>query len=105
MTAHQLRDALRHVDFPASKRELIEAAQAAGAADDVIAALQAIPPEEYASRQEVASSVPLDPAEERGLTEAERAQQARKSRHHGGQPVSQYEREVRRPVVDEELDE
>ena len=53
MSTDQLRQALRDVDFPAGKDELIRAAQASGAPDEVIRALRAIPPEEYANRQEV----------------------------------------------------
>jgi len=58
MSSDQLRQALRDVDFPAGKDELIRAAQASG---EVIRALRAIPPEEYANREEVARSVPKDP--------------------------------------------
>lgn len=64
MSTDQLRQALRDVDFPAGKDELIRAAQASGAPGEVIRALRAIPPEEYANREEVARSVPKDPAEE-----------------------------------------
>ena len=66
MSTDQLRQALRDVDFPAGKDELIRAAQASGAPGEVIRALRAIPPEEYANREEVARSVPKDPAEELG---------------------------------------
>ena len=51
MSTDQLRQALRDVDFPAGKDELIRAAQAAGAPGEVIRALRAIPPEEYANRE------------------------------------------------------
>jgi hypothetical protein len=105
MSPDQLRRALRDVDFPASKEELIRAAQAVGASGEVIAALRAIPPEEYANRDEVARSVPVDPASELGLSPAQRAEQARERRHHGGQRLSQYQHEVPRPPLEEEQNE
>ena len=105
MSADQLRQALRDVDFPAGKDELIRAAQASGAPDEVIRALRTIPPEEYVNREEVARSVPKDPAEELQPSPAQRAAQARERRHHGGQHLSQYLREVAKPAVEDELDE
>ena len=75
MSSDQLRQALRDVDFPAGKDELIRAAQASGA---VIRALRAIPPEEYANREEVARSVPKAPAEElQSWTRTSRPEDAR----------------------------
>ena len=105
MSTDQLRQALRDVDFPAGNDELIRAAQASGAPGEVIRALRAIPPEEYANREEVARSVPEDPAEELRPSPAQRAAQARERRHHGGQHLSQYMREVPKPAVEDELDE
>ena len=105
MSTDQLRQALRDVDFSAGKDKLIRAAQASGAPGEVIRALRAIPPEEYANREEVACSVPKDPAEELRPSPAQRAAQARERRHHGGQHLSQYMREVPKPAVEDELDE
>ena len=105
MSTDQLRQALRDVDFPAGEDELIRAAQAAGAPGEVIRALRAIPPEEYANREEVARSVPKDPAEELHPSPAQRTAQARERRHHGGQHLSQYLREVPKPAVEDDLDE
>lgn len=90
------------VDFPASKEELVRAAEAAGAPDDVVAALRAIPPEEYANRAEVARSIPADPASDLGLSPGQRAQQARQGRRHHPQGVSQHLRDVPKPALDEE---
>jgi len=53
----------------------------------------------------VARSVPKDPAEELRPSPAQRAAQARERRHHGGQHLSQYLREVPKPAVEDELDE
>ena len=77
MDAHQLKMALRNVDYPAAKQELIRAAEAAGAPEEMIRALRAIPPEVYRNREEVARSIPGDPAEELDVTPAQRAEQAR----------------------------
>ena len=104
MDDHQLKMALRDVDYPAGKEELIRAAEAAGASEDVMRALRAIPPEVYRNRAEVARSVPGDPARELGVTPAQRAEQARERRRHGGEHLSQYLREVPEPPVQEELD-
>jgi hypothetical protein len=105
MSTDQLRQALRDVDFPASKDELVRAAQAAGAPGEVIRALRAIPPEEYANREEVARSVPKDPTGELHPSPAQRAAQARERRRHGGQHLSQYLRDVPKPAVEDEIDE
>ena len=48
---------------------------------------------------------PKDPAEELQPSPAQRAAQARERRHHGGQHLSQYLREVPKPAVEDELDE
>jgi uncharacterized Zn finger protein (UPF0148 family) len=104
MDAHQLKMALRDVDYPAGKEELIRAAEAAGTPEDVMRALRAIPPEVYRNRAEVARSIPADPAEELEVTPAQRAEQARERRRHGGEHLSQYLREVPKPPVEEELD-
>jgi hypothetical protein len=97
MDAHQLNMALRDVDYPAGKEELIRAAEAAGAPEEVMRALRAIPPEVYRNREEVARSIPDNPAEELGVTPAQRAEQARERRRHGGEHLSHYLREVPKP--------
>lgn len=105
MNPDQLRRALRDADFPASKEDLVQVAQSAGASGEVIAALRAIPPVEYANRDEVARSVPVDvAAEQPDVSPGQRGEQARERRHHGGQRLSQYQREVPKPAVEDELD-
>ena len=71
----RLREALREVDFPADKDELIRAARAADAADDVIRALRVLPPVEYAGWSEVARSILVDQAAEAGLSLTQRAEE------------------------------
>lgn len=91
---------LKDVDFPADKQDLVRAAQAAGAPEPVVAALRAIPPVEYANRDEVARSVPTRP--DGDYSEAQRAEQARERNRHRN--LSQYQREVPKPTVQDELD-
>ena len=47
---------LDDVDFPADKDTIVEVAERAGAPEDVVRALRAMPPVEYASRGEVLQS-------------------------------------------------
>jgi hypothetical protein len=106
VSTDEVLSALRTVDFPASKEELIQAAREAGAFDEVICARRAIPPVEYANRNEVARSVPVDPTEDLGLSPGQQGQQARqRRRHHGPQRLSQYLRDVPRPTIEEGQDE
>ena len=99
-TVQEVLRAMEQVDFPAGKDDLLAAARAAGASEEVLKALRGIPPDEYANREEVARSVRLDPSTEDGLDASQRAEQAR----HGGRPgLSQHEVEAREPVVKEEL--
>ncbi|PSL55802.1 uncharacterized protein DUF2795 [Saccharothrix carnea] len=58
-TRERLAGCLKEVDFPASKDELIYAAQERG--DEITArALRAIPPVDYANKAEVVASVRFD---------------------------------------------
>ena len=105
VTANQVDKFLHHlpIDYPASKDELLRDAQDAEAPEEIIRALRAIPPEEYANRNEVIRSVPTDPAQDLQPDAAQRAEQAREQRHHGQQHLSQYEREVPKPPIEDEL--
>ena len=104
VTSDEVVRYLRDVDYPASKEDLLRAADDAGAPQEVLGALRAIPPEEYANRAEVARSVPTDPAADLHPSAAQRAEQARVRRHRGPQPLSEYEREVPKPPIEDELD-
>jgi hypothetical protein len=99
-TVKEVLDALGDVDFPAGKDDLLDAARAAGASEEVQRALRGIPPEEYANRDEVARSVRLDPSDEDGLDASQRAEQARAG---GRQGLGQHEVDVRESVIEEEL--
>lgn len=96
---HAVLAALRNVDFPAGKDELVQVAEARRP-QSLPCALRAIPPVEYANREEVARSLPDNPAADRGLSAAERAEQARKRNRRRG--LSQLDREVPKPVVEKE---
>ncbi len=47
------------MDFPANKRDLLDAAERNGCADETVRALRAIPPETYTNVAQVASSVTI----------------------------------------------
>ncbi|OON81884.1 DUF2795 domain-containing protein [Streptomyces tsukubensis] len=105
MTAHttlkEVLGALDAVDFPADKKALLSAAQEANASEEVIKALQGIPPEEYGSREDVAHSVILDADSDLDRTPGQKGQQARQ----GGKPgLSQHLRDAPKPPIDEELE-
>jgi hypothetical protein len=55
----RLRSVLSDTDFPADKNELVDCARRAGADDDTVRALQAMPPVSYSNFAEVLRSVPL----------------------------------------------
>jgi len=92
-------DAIKDATFPAGKDELVDAAAEAGASDDVVAALMALPPESYGNRTDVAHSVRLDPASDLGLSAGQRAAQARAGGKHG---LAQQLREVPKSPIEEE---
>jgi hypothetical protein len=97
----EVLEAIKDVDFPAGKEELVGAARSAGASEEVIKALRGIQPEQYAGREEVARSVRVDPASDLGLNASQRAEQARD----GGKPgLSQHLREEPKTPIQEELD-
>ncbi|MER7663576.1 MULTISPECIES: DUF2795 domain-containing protein [unclassified Streptomyces] len=100
-TVEEVLGALKNVDFPADKNQLLDEARSTGASDEVISALRGIPPETYDNREEIARSVRTDPDSDLGLSPGQRGEQARQ----GGKPgMSQHLREVPKPPVEEELD-
>ncbi|MEU9351925.1 DUF2795 domain-containing protein [Streptomyces griseoloalbus] len=84
--------AIRDVDLPAGKEELVQAAKRSGAQQDVVAALRGIPAERYANREEVAGAVRLDPGADPGQSPARRAGQSPRLP------------DVPKPPVEDELD-
>ncbi|QDI72584.1 hypothetical protein CD934_30730 [Streptomyces calvus] len=93
--------ALRDVDFPAGKEELVQAAKRSGAQQDIVEALRGLPAERYANREEVARSVRPESGSDPGTGPAQRAEQARA----GGRPgQSQHLRDVPKPPVEDRLD-
>ncbi|WP_093840087.1 DUF2795 domain-containing protein [Streptomyces aidingensis] len=99
--ADDIRKAVKDVDFPAGKDELIRAAQVSGASQETVKALRGIPPEDYGNREEVVRSVRLKPDTDLGHSAGQRAAQARKG---GKQGLAQQLRDAPKPPVEEELD-
>jgi hypothetical protein len=79
---------LTALDFPASKEEIVGEAERAGAPDDVLRALRAMPPVDYGNINEVARSAATNPAPE--VTPADLAARARNRKH---QRVARHLRE------------
>ncbi|MDG4797307.1 DUF2795 domain-containing protein [Micromonospora sp. WMMD1082] len=80
---------LSSLDFPAGKDDVVREAEREGAPPDVLRALRALPPVDYANGNQVARSAGIDAAPE--VTDAQRAAQARDKRH---QRVSQHLRGI-----------
>ncbi|MEV0944724.1 DUF2795 domain-containing protein [Micromonospora wenchangensis] len=80
---------LSSLDYPAAKDAVVRQAEREGAPPDVLRALRALPPVDYANDAEVARSARIDPAPE--VDAARRAQQAREKQH---QRVAQHLRSI-----------
>ncbi|GGS61485.1 DUF2795 domain-containing protein [Streptomyces cinerochromogenes] len=104
-TAHtsvpEVLDALNEVTYPAARDRLVSAARQAGASEEVVKALRALPAEDYTGRDDVARSLRVDPDSDLGTDATRRAEQAR----HGGKPgLSLHLREEPRTPIQEEFD-
>ena len=86
-----IRRALGALDFPADKDEIVAAAQAAGADDETLRALRALPRADYLNVAEVVRSADLDPAAREGQTASDKALQARQ---HDKRRVAEHMRET-----------
>ena len=75
-TTDEVLSRVRDVTYPAGKDDLLAAAEAAGAGEDVLKALRAVPVEEYANSAEVARSIPAEeePTDARAAAEQARGQ-------------------------------
>lgn len=74
-TTDEVLGHLDDVTYPATKDDLLAAARTAGGGEDVLKALRAVPPEEYANRAEVARSLPTqEPEDARTAAEQARGQ-------------------------------
>ncbi|MEU7998045.1 DUF2795 domain-containing protein [Micromonospora sp. NPDC049060] len=80
---------LSSLDYPAEKDDVVRQAEREGAPPDVLRALRALPPVDYANGNEVARSAGIEAAPE--VDSAQRAAQARDKRH---QRVSQHLRGI-----------
>lgn len=59
-TAMDVKNYLTTADFPAHRDALVECAQREGAPEDVVKAIRAMPPVEYANKDEVMRSAHTD---------------------------------------------
>ncbi|MEU1887991.1 DUF2795 domain-containing protein [Micromonospora sp. WMMD987] len=85
-------DVLRYLsglDYPAEKDAVVRQAEREGAPPDVLGALRALPPVDYANDAEVARSAAVDAAP--GISAPQRAHQARNKRP---RRVSQHLRSI-----------
>ena len=74
VTAAEVLRHLGDVDYPADKDTLVARAEQAGAPEEVLKAIRAIPPGfDYRNRDEVVRSLPLDPGAGREPGEAAEA--------------------------------
>ncbi|MFF0487838.1 DUF2795 domain-containing protein [Nocardia sp. NPDC004068] len=96
--ATRVRAALTDADFPADKDTLVSCASRAGADQDTVRALRAIPPESYADIGEVLQSVDLSPDRD----PADRAAQRRTHSHPG---LAEQEKDIPPNPIAEELGE
>ena len=91
----RLRRALSGVDFPADKTDLVRSADQAGADDETVRALKAVPPVTYANFQELLRAVPLQ-------QDRSHSDQAAQRRMHTKPGLSQYGKDVPgHPIADE----
>ncbi|MET9506578.1 DUF2795 domain-containing protein [Streptomyces sp. NPDC006622] len=93
---------LKGARFPAGKDRLVGSARGAGAPEEVVRALRAVPQEEYTSPRDVARSVRTDRESELERTTTRGAEQAREGSRRG---LSRHLRSVPRTPIREELDE
>lgn len=72
-SAEEVVQYLEDVDFPAHRDDLVRAAEQAGAPEDVIKALRAMPPEEYGNKAEVMRSAhtPAEPGRDASVKAAQ----------------------------------
>lgn len=68
-TADEVLTALRALDYPASKDDIVLHAANAGAPENVIRAVRALPLADYASRDEIVRSLDLDSAPGRSASD------------------------------------
>ncbi|KEI45594.1 DUF2795 domain-containing protein [Saccharopolyspora rectivirgula] len=96
-----LKAALQDADFPASKEQLIEQAEQAGADQETLRALRSIPPADYENYTEVARSVPFSRASEDEESDPEKAKRARA----GKDRLAEHQTETPANPIVEELGE
>ena len=93
-TAAEVLQALRDLDYPASKEAIVACAENAGAPDGVLRAVRALALADYANKDEVVRSLDLDPAPRRSASDKNDAARdrdkrgiAESARGRSGEPV------------------
>lgn len=98
-----LQDVLGEVSFPAGKDQIVEHAREAGADEEMLSALRAMPPADYNEPNEVLRSVPLPRSDTDSHSESARAQLRREHTKPGMAESAKESRPVN--PIEEELGE
>lgn len=97
-----LKEALSSVDFPASKDDLLTHVERSSTDENVLRALRAMPPAQYANVGEVIQSAPMDKGAEEGQSSSDKAQEAR---HNSSSGLAEHQTEIPSNPIVEELGE
>jgi hypothetical protein len=98
-TRHRLQQCLKEVDFPATKQDLLDAAESNRGDDETARALRGIPPETYTNLDQVAASVTIVD-EGDAMRDADKAA-SRRTHTKPGRAESAKDIGDRSPIVDE----
>lgn len=96
----RVQDALLDVDYPATKDELLAAAERRGADDDALRALRALPPVDYGNEGEVLRSIGIHPAEQAGQKPSDKGPGRREHAHRG---LAEHMKDVEPTAIEDEL--
>lgn len=80
---HRLAEALREADYPATKQQLVDHAEAGQADQGTVQALRSMPPVSYANFEEVLAAVPTPSTGGAGKPDAGKAAPHRQPRKGG----------------------
>jgi len=97
-----VKQALSSADFPADKDALVEHAQRNSSDEEVLRALRALPPVQYANVGEVLSSVTMDKGTSEGQSDSDKAQEQRYNDNSG---LAEHHTETPSNPIVEELGE
>src|SRR5699024_9238496 len=97
-----VEQALSSADFPADQAALVEHAQRHSSDAEVLRALRALPPVQYANVGEVLSSVTMDKGTSEGQSDSDKAQE---QRHNDNSGLAEHHTETHSNPIVEELGE